>query len=242
MKHKHFKNSGYIVKAIKRDKLQHIIVETGEKNIYIPQESKFIVTKDFLVDKIGVFANLYYQDVKTIDLTNFDFSEITTMEHWFEHSYTLEKVIFPRQMNMPNFNNLSSIFYSCKELQEVDFNWISTNSQVKLNKAFCDCEKLKKLTLPKCKAISVSSIVQNASQLQKVTLPIELTIKENFDLRFMNMFRNCVNLKLIDVSEAKLINNKPETIYTFKDLLEKKNNTFNVHKDCVVLLPDVEDK
>ena len=242
MKHKHFKNYGYIVKAIKRDNLKHIIVETGDKNIYIPAESKFIVTKDFLVDKPGVFANLYYQDVKTIDLTNFDFSEITTMEHWFEHSYQLEKVIFPKQMNMPNLNDLSSIFYSCKALEEVDLNLIVTNSQVKLAKAFCDCENLKKLTLPKCKAISVSSIVQNAIQLQKVTLPIELTIKEYFDLRFMNMFRNCVNLKLIDVSEAKLINKKPETIHTFKDLLEKKNNTFNIHKDCVVLLPDVEYK
>ena len=56
------------------------------------------------------------------------------------------------------------------------------------------------------------------------------------------MFRNCVNLKLIDVSEAKLINKNPKTIYNFKDLLEQKNNTFNIHKDCVVLLPDMEDK
>lgn len=71
MTHKYFKNLSYIVKAIKQDKLKHIIVETGDKNIYIPQESKFIVTKDFLVDKAGVFANLYYQDVKTIDLTKF---------------------------------------------------------------------------------------------------------------------------------------------------------------------------
>lgn len=86
MIHKHFKNPSYIVKAIKQDKLKHITVETGNKNIYIPTESKFIVTKDLLVDEIRVFANLYYQDVKTIDLTKFDFSEITTMEEWFEHS------------------------------------------------------------------------------------------------------------------------------------------------------------
>ena len=55
MEYTYFKTSSYIKQAIKRDKLQHITVETGEKNIYIPQESKFIVTKDLLVDETAVF-------------------------------------------------------------------------------------------------------------------------------------------------------------------------------------------
>lgn len=242
MRHKHFKNPSYIVKVIKQDKLKHITMETGNKNIYIPTESKFIVTKDLLVDEIGVFANLYYQDVKTIDLTNFDFSEITTMDKWFQHNYKLEKVNFPKKMNMPNLTSLSSIFNSCKAIKEVNLNWIVTDSLVRCTQACCDCDNLKNLTFPKIATRSVSSLAHNAIKLQKVTLPITFKINEHFDLQFMNMFRSCENLKLIDVSGAKLINNKPETIYTVKDLLEQKNNTLNVHKDCVVLLPDMEYK
>ena len=242
MTHKHLKNPSYIVKTIKQNQLKHIAVETGDKNIYIPTESKFIVTKDFLVNATDVFGYLYYDSMITIDLSKFDFSEITTMKHWFAHSYNLEKVIFPKQMNMPKLNSLESVFFSCESVKEVDLNWIVTDSIVDFTNACLFCDKLVNLTLPKIATSSVSSIAQDAIHLQKVTLPIELTIKENFDLRFMNMFRNCVNLQLIDVSEAKLINNKPETIYNFKDLLEKKSNTFKVHKDCVVLLPDMEDK
>ena len=143
-----FNNYKYIEQAIRQDNLKHIIVETGDKNIYIPTESKFIVTKDFLVNATEVFGYLYYDSMRTIDFSKFDFSEITTMKHWFAHSYNLEKVIFPTQMNMPKLNSLEAAFFSCESLKEVDLNWIATDSIVDFTNAFLYCDNLVKVTLP----------------------------------------------------------------------------------------------
>lgn len=44
------------IRQIIQDKqLKTIILETGNENIYIPNENKFIVTKEFLKNKIEVF-------------------------------------------------------------------------------------------------------------------------------------------------------------------------------------------
>ena len=143
-----FNNYKYIEQAIRQDDLKHIIVETGDKNIYLPQESKFIVTKDLLVNATDVFGYLYYDSMKTIDFSKFDFSEITTMKHWFAHSYNLEKVIFPAQTNMPKLNSLEAAFFSCESLKEVDLSWIVTDSIVDFTNAFLYCDNLMKVTLP----------------------------------------------------------------------------------------------
>ena len=143
-----FNNYKYIEQAIRQDDLKHIIVETGDKNIYLPQESKFIITKDLLVNATDVFGYLYYDSMKTIDFSKFDFSEITTMKHWFAHSYNLEKIIFPAQMNMPKLNSLEAAFFSCESLKEVDLSWIVTDSIVDFTNTFLYCDNLVKVTLP----------------------------------------------------------------------------------------------
>ena len=129
-------------------KLKNIVMETGDKNIYLPQESKFIITKDLLVNATDVFGYLYYDSMRTIDFSKFDFSEITTMKHWFAHSYNLEKIIFPAQMNMPKLNSLEAAFFSCESLKEVDLSWIVTDSIVDFTNAFLYCDNLMKVTLP----------------------------------------------------------------------------------------------
>ena len=235
MQNKYFEDYRYIETAIRQDSLQHITVETGDKNIYIPQESKFIVTKDFLVDKTSVFGFLYNHSMKSIDFTNFDFSEITTMKHWFAHNYNLKTVTFPKKMNMPKLNNLEAIFASCELLKEVDLSWIVTDSQVNLTNAFLYCDNLENLTLPKITITRLDNIAQDSYKLQKVILPIKLIIDESFTIP-SDMFKNCVKLKMIDMSEAKLVNNDSTSILNLQDLLESNDNTYKVHKDCIVLL------
>ena len=224
---------------IKKCQLHPIILETGNENVYIPEYHQFIVTKDLLVDETEVFSHLWdtFMFAKTIDFTNFDFSEITTMENWFEYSFNLEKVIFPEKMNMPKLKSLACIFQFCKALKEVDLSWIETNSRVSCFLAFRGCENLNNLTLPKITLKSIGSIAENAYKLQKVKLPIELMLSEK-EFAFVpdEMFKNCYNLKMIDMNEAKLVNNS-DHIHNLKDLLEAKKNLLNVPDDCLIILP-----
>lgn len=108
----YFTKASYIKEKIIKNKMENVVVETGERNTYIPEENKFIVTKELLKDSTKVFWLGYNATtlLKTIDLSSFDFNEITTMEGWFRHSYKLEKVNFPNKMNMPHLKSLSSIF------------------------------------------------------------------------------------------------------------------------------------
>ena len=83
-----------IREIVNQNKLTHIVIETGNENIYIPEKDKFIVTKQFLSNTTQL---LHYTQLKTVDLTNFDFSEITTMACWFYSCLELKEIIFPNK-------------------------------------------------------------------------------------------------------------------------------------------------
>lgn len=218
-----------------KEKLVNIVLETGNENVYISNEHKFIVTKEFLSNTSSLFCSC--SRLESINMSNFDFSEITTMENWFEYSHNLEKVIFPEKMNMPKLKSLACIFQFCKALKEVDLSWIETNSQVSCFLAFRGCENLNNLTFPKITLKSIGSIAENAYKLQKVKLPIELILSEKgFALVPDEMFKNCYNLKMIDMNEAKLVTNS-DHIHNLKDLLKAKKNLLNVPDDCLIILP-----
>ena len=69
-----------IKSIVNQNQLTNIVIETGNENIYIPKENKFIVTKAFLYNTPNL---LDFTKLKTVNLTNFDFSTIHTMACWF---------------------------------------------------------------------------------------------------------------------------------------------------------------
>ena len=95
MKQISFKTAEFISKKIKKEKLTEVIVETGEKNKFIPEENKFIVTKELLAKTFGLFE--FCKTLKKVDLSNLDFSEITSMGCWFSVCPELEEIIFPKK-------------------------------------------------------------------------------------------------------------------------------------------------
>ena len=67
----------YLQTKVNNKELEHIVIATGEENRFIPEENKFIVTKDFLRNTTHLLTWCF--SLKSIDFTDFDFSEITTM-------------------------------------------------------------------------------------------------------------------------------------------------------------------
>ena len=116
-----------IKNIIKENKLEHIVIETGNENIYIPNENKFIVTKECLKNQTEVF-NLC-QTLKKINMSNFDFTEITTMRHWFRGCKNLQEIVFPTYANCKNLTDLTGCF-SMSNIQTIDLSFMKNLNMV----------------------------------------------------------------------------------------------------------------
>ena len=98
--------------TIRKNNMRNVVVETGEENIFVEKENKFIVTKDFLKHCPYLFSRCYW--LQKIDLTNFDFSEIETMRGWFANNIYLTQILFPQKSNCFKLQSLNRCFYDTK--------------------------------------------------------------------------------------------------------------------------------
>lgn len=217
------------IRQIVQDKqLKNIVIETGNENIYIPNENKFIVTKEFLKNKIEVLRGC--ESLETIFMEDFDFSEITTMEFWFLRCINLKEIIFPITANCQNLTNLYGCFSQVNmniiDLSFMDFE--NNENFVNLNCAFC-VTNARKIILPKCKVYRIDVCFCESKTLEEIVLPI--TIVSYDKNTFMSTFKNCNTLKLINFSKGNV-----ETQEIVKHLNNPLTNN-NIPEDCVVVLP-----
>ena len=238
----YFTKASYIKEKIIKNKIENVIVETGERNTYIPEENKFIVTKELLKDSTNVFFLGYDATklLKTIDLSNFDFSEIQTMNSWFSDNLSLEKIIFPKEVKTTTLSDFSSTFHNCDSLLEVDLSWVNTQKEVEFIGTFSQCKNLKSFILPKVKTNSINILATNAYNLKKAILPIDWTIKADADYNTakMNIFRGCNDLQIIDFSDGSFKKENMKKVETLEELLSKNNNLLNVPETCTIILPN----
>ena len=137
-----------IMQIVQDNQLKNIVIETGHETIYIPNENKFIVTKEFLKNKIEVFRGC--ESLETIVMEDFDFSEITTMCNWFCLCKNLEEITFPIEANCEKLKSLCHCFPETK-LQNIDLSFMQLNLNIEI-----DCfgtfarSTVKKITFPSC--------------------------------------------------------------------------------------------
>ena len=229
-----------IKKFIENKKLTNIFIETGDKIVYIPHENKFIVTKTFLQGESNIFINC--KTLETINMENFDFSEITRMDRWFAQCKNLIKVIFPRKANCGKLKNVEGIFAHSTKLQSVDLSFMEITDTFKF--PFGEIEnfmlwrfaffqsKICKVTLPICKINNMQECFSRCDNLEEIVAPVQFQFSQEH--LFMKTFLDCKNLKLIDFSEGQI--NEKQTI----EQITKPTNQNNLPEDCVVILPNAK--
>ena len=215
-------------KIVDYRKLENIIIATGKKNQFIPDENKFVVTKDFLKDSTHLLNWCF--SLKSVDFTNFDFSEITTMNQWFIGCINLTEIVFPEEVDCPNLQSLSSCFTYTK-IKSLNFKEWYFLKEVDLEQMCKSCHALVDLKLPKVKSLSSDNIACDCENLETVVFPMILMDNGQKWLH-NNMFENCSNLICLNCSNAKIQNKN----LNIKNILRK--NLENTHKDLVVILPN----
>ena len=150
---------------IRENELTNIIIETGDENVFIPEENKFIVTKEFAND-LSLFLFSCYS-LKFVDMSKFDFSEVVSMNGCFFDCFNLKKVVLPENVTCSNLQSLKLCFTHNGSLEEIDFSTWKFLQVVDMDCAFLDCLNIKKIDLPVMNTINREHTFHNCEKLNK---------------------------------------------------------------------------
>lgn len=218
-----------ISQMIKKNQLQDIIIETGDKNVFIPENCKFIVTKEFLSNEEDVFSNC--TTLKRIDMSNFDFSTIKSMKAWFYACRNLQEIVFPEEADFEALTDLSYCFaYTNIDVIDLSFMWFGVDSQpLNLTSSFSSA-KAKKITLPKCNVGYMENCFSWCFNLEEIIAPINLDVTINDDV-LNGTFCLCPNLKMLN-----FLGGRSSTIEFIKQLTNPNHKNI-IPPNCNIKLP-----
>lgn len=154
-------------------------------------------------------------NIVDIDLSNFNFKDVSYMNDMFNYCINLMNVKFsPTNNNQnqqtPNFKiekivNISYMFNYCKKLQSIDLSCFNTENVTNMSGMFQHCENLKKIDLSIFRTknvIQLGCMFNNCYNLETIDLP------KNFcsnNLEYMPwMFYGCEKIQSIDLSSFNL--------------------------------------
>lgn len=108
----------------------------------------------------------------SLDVTNFDTSNVTKMNSMFNGCPNLTSVDLS-SFNTSNVTDISYMFYNCKKLTSVDLSNKDTSNVTDMRNMFTDCYDLKSVNLSGCDFSSVTSLRE--------------TFMTNYDLGELNL-------------------------------------------------------
>ena len=226
-----------IKNLIQYSQLKTVVIETGNENIYIPKENKFIVTKNFLQNQINVFSEC--KTLNKINMENFDFDEITNMSFWFQHCENLQEIVFPIKSNCKKLKSLYSCF-SNTNLEIVDLSFMRTQeNKIRFTDTFYNSNAYK-IVLPKCKIEDMEGCFFECKNLEEIIAPISIDLYEEYVLNMyteeslLDTFYNCPKLKMVNLSNGSF------NIEDFMEQIQNPNNNNNLPENCVIVLPNVK--
>ena len=142
--------------------------------------------------------------LKSMDMSNWDVSKVTNTSHMFADCFKLESFDFTG-WNTASLTNMDAMFNDCRALQTVDVSDFDTQNVTVMSQVFENCDSLTNIIgLDKWdtgKVTDMSDMFSNSnggSALQVVDLSAFDTSKVTST---QWMFKDCVNLKTVYVSE-----------------------------------------
>ena len=168
--------------------------ETNLNKVYIGSDNGIVKANTSL---IRTFANL--TNVKKIDLTNFDTSNVTDFSGLFYKCYVLNNIDLS-SFETFNVTNMRYMFGECKALSSINLSNFDTSNVTNMSYMFINCLNLTTLDLDSFNTSGVtdmSFMFDYCSNLTSVDL-------SSFDISnvttFAAMFQQCSSLTSLDLS------------------------------------------
>ena len=111
-------------------------------------------------------------DIKEIDMSDFDFSEVTNMESLFSNCISLTSINF-HNIDTSKVKNMEKMFYNCSSLLYVDFSFFDTSNVENMNYMFYSCVALFSIDLSNfdiSNAITMTSMFEGCLYLEYLNL------------------------------------------------------------------------
>lgn len=212
--------------------LTNITIETGKENVFIPQDSKFILT-EYITENSQNLLQLC-DSLINVDLTNFKFDNVKTMQGWFAFCENLTNITFPQMVYCNKLKNMVTTFRNTK-IKHFDFtNWIFSQD-LRLDSTFSnsDCETIKFGNINMSNMLFTFNF---CTKLQKVNFGnTHFTISTYKDLsKTLCAFKKCESLKLINASNFTV---EAETV-PIEDVFTNNNVLLGCNENCVIVLPN----
>ena len=137
--------------------------------------------------------------VLSINLSNLDTSNVTTMESMFYHCSGLTTLDLT-PLNTSNVTNMSSMFYGCRNIINLNLSPLNTNNVTDMSEMFSGCSGFTTLDLTPLntsKVTDMSDIFRGCSKLTNIDLtPLDTSLVTNMS----GIFANCSKLTSINLS------------------------------------------
>ena len=147
-----------------------------------------------------------------IDVQCFDMSKVTNMSGMFAYCSVLNPILLPLKMSLDSVMNMSSMFYDCYTLTDIDISHVSQLNAINMSKLFCNCSSLKYVNLPKNLNLStnLTGLFFFCLSLESINMQ-GLFSSASASYNLTAMFYGCKSLKHINFSNCSL---SPQTITT----------------------------
>ena len=182
-----------------------------------------------LTDMSRMFTVCYS---RTLDLSNFNTSNITNMADMFYWCRNLETLDLSN-FDTSNVKDLSGMFWACPALKSLDLSNFDTSNVENMRHMFEDCSSLKTLDLSNFNTSNVESMSAMFSDCTNLE-SIDLSSFNKSNVKDMSsMFFGCKNLESIDLSSfdtsnVKYMGEMFYWCYSLKTLDLSNFNTSNV--------------
>ena len=195
------KYSELYVNGIIHEYTKYLNLENGENNITI----KF----NYQVKNCYLMFN-QVSAMKEIDLSNFDFSEVTDMTSMFKGCTNLEKINFGN-INTSSVTSMFGLFENCKKISSIDLSMFNFSKVSNMDMMFSDCSNLEKINFGNIDTSSVTNMAALFQRCEKF-ISIDLSNFVTYKVEKMDFtFSGCkelkyLNLSFLDVSNLNSIN------------------------------------
>ena len=156
----------------------------------------------------------YMKNLKTIDVSGLDTSNVTSMEGMFWNNTTsvdspaLQSIKFGPRFDTSKVKNMSKMFMCDRLVSSLDVSNFNTSNVEDMEEMFCQCESLTSLDVSH---FNTSKVTTMAGMFNNCRSLISLDVS-NFDtsnvIAMSTMFAGCSSLKNIDVSKFNTHNCK----------------------------------
>lgn len=157
------------------------------------------------VTNMGYFTQPCRDKLKTIDLSNFDTSQVTSMYEAFYQCSNLTSIDLIN-VDTDNVTNMNSMFGLCYNLTSIDVSNFNTSNVTNMNSMFVFCESLTSLDVSNFDTSNVINMSNMFGNCKKLTSLDVSNFNTSNVTDMHDMFSKCKGLTSLDLSNLNTSN------------------------------------